>query len=318
MRQFKGGQSNPTYLIETPLRALRAAPQAAGQAVAVGACRRSRVPGHQRAARTRFPGRRAGALLRRRGRHRHARSSSWPMSRAGCSGSRICRRPTSAERAQVYDAMNATLARLHNFDPAAIGLADYGRGENYVARQVERWSKQYRASETQPIEDDGAADRLAAGASAAAAATAACAWRLPARQHDRRCRCRAAILAVLDWELSTLGDPLADFSYHLMAVAHAALRSRHRLALKASILPCSAFRRLPAMSTPMWRAPASIRGRICRPISPIISSGSRRSCKALPAVCATAPRPAPSPPIKAALVAPLAAKGWEFAQQAGA
>ena len=58
-----------------------------------------------------------------------------------------------AERAQVYDAMNATLARLHNFDPAKIGLGDYGRGENYVARQVERWSKQYRASETARIEE---------------------------------------------------------------------------------------------------------------------------------------------------------------------
>jgi len=58
-----------------------------------------------------------------------------------------------AERARVYDAMNATLARLHTFDPAAIGLSDYGRGENYVARQIERWSKQYRASETGQIEE---------------------------------------------------------------------------------------------------------------------------------------------------------------------
>ena len=60
---------------------------------------------------------------------------------------------TPAERAAVYDAMNATLARLHSFDPAAIGLGDFGRGENYVARQVERWSKQYRASETEPIDE---------------------------------------------------------------------------------------------------------------------------------------------------------------------
>jgi aminoglycoside phosphotransferase (APT) family kinase protein len=49
--------------------------------------------------------------------------------------------------------MNATIARLHSFDPAAIGLGDYGRGENYVARQVDRWSKQYRASETGKIEE---------------------------------------------------------------------------------------------------------------------------------------------------------------------
>src|SRR6185369_4231769 len=59
---------------------------------------------------------------------------------------------SAAERAALYDAANATLARLHAFDPAALGLADFGRGENYVARQVERWSKQYRASQTGPID----------------------------------------------------------------------------------------------------------------------------------------------------------------------
>jgi aminoglycoside phosphotransferase (APT) family kinase protein len=57
-----------------------------------------------------------------------------------------------AERAAVYDAMNDTIARLHSFDPAALGLGDFGKGENYVARQVDRWSKQYRASETEKIE----------------------------------------------------------------------------------------------------------------------------------------------------------------------
>ena len=57
-----------------------------------------------------------------------------------------------AERAAVYDAMNETIARLHAFDPAKIGLADFGKGENYVARQVDRWSKQYRASETEKID----------------------------------------------------------------------------------------------------------------------------------------------------------------------
>ena len=59
----------------------------------------------------------------------------------------------AAERAAVYDAMNATIARLHTFDPAQIGLGDFGKGENYVARQVERWSKQYRASETEKIDE---------------------------------------------------------------------------------------------------------------------------------------------------------------------
>ena len=96
----------------------------------------------------------------------------------------------AAERTAVYDAMNATLARLHSFDPAAIGLADFGRGENYVGRQVERWSKQYRASQTQEIDAMDAADRLAARAPAARRPGAARAWRLPARQHDPRARTR--------------------------------------------------------------------------------------------------------------------------------
>ena len=71
-----------------------------------------------------------------------------------------CRRA----RARSTTRSISTLARLHSFDPAALGLADFGRGENYVARQVERWCRQYRASETERIEDDGAADRMAAGA----------------------------------------------------------------------------------------------------------------------------------------------------------
>src|SRR6185312_10336568 len=118
-----------------------------------------------------------------------------------------------AERAAIYDAMNATIARLHAFDPAEIGLADFGKGENYVARQVERWSKQYRASETEKIE---AMEQLIA-------------WlprHIPPTQTVRLvhgdfrldnliiARDAPEVAAVLDWELSTLGDPLADFTYH--------------------------------------------------------------------------------------------------------
>ena len=138
--------------------------------------------------------------------------------------------PTSnpAERAQVYDAMNATLARLHSYDPAAIGLADYGRGENYVARQIERWSKQYRASETEKIED---MERLMAWLPA----------HLPPPQPPRLVHGdyrldniiiapdAPKILAVLDWELSTLGDPLGRLFLPPDAMAYAAVRSRHRL-----------------------------------------------------------------------------------------
>ncbi len=122
----------------------------------------------------------------------------------------------AAERAAVYDAMNATLARLHAFDPAAIGLGDFGRGENYVARQVERWSKQYRTSQTGEIEDmERLMEWLAKHLPPAA----------PVRIVHGDYRLDNVIVglsaptirAVLDWELSTLGDPLADFTYHLMA-----------------------------------------------------------------------------------------------------
>ena len=121
-----------------------------------------------------------------------------------------------AERTAVYDAMNDTIARLHNFDPAQIGLGDFGKGENYVARQVARWSKQYRASETEKIEEmeqliDWLPQHLPPSG--------------PIRvvHGDYRidnlivAKDAPKVIAVLDWELSTLGDPLADFSYHLMA-----------------------------------------------------------------------------------------------------
>ena len=119
------------------------------------------------------------------------------------------------ERAAVYDAMNATLARLHTFDPAAIGLADFGRGENYVARQVDRWSKQYRASMTQEVDEMEALMRWLPEHLPPPAPVRIVHgdYRLDnvvLARHD------AKILAVLDWELATLGDPLADFSYHLM------------------------------------------------------------------------------------------------------
>ena len=120
-----------------------------------------------------------------------------------------------AGRGAIYDAMNAVIAALHKVDYAAIGLADYGKPGNYFMRQIDRWTKQYRASETEKIE---AMDRLMD-------------W-LPQNvprddetsivHGDYRLDnmifhpTEPRVLAVLDWELSTLGNPLGDFSYHMM------------------------------------------------------------------------------------------------------
>lgn len=123
---------------------------------------------------------------------------------------------SKTERSAIYDEMNRVIAQLHNIDYAAIGLADYGKPGNYFARQIDRWTKQYRASETEKID---AMEHLIA-------------WlpnNIPAGDDtsivhgDYRMDnmifhpTEPRILALLDWELSTLGHPLADFSYHLMS-----------------------------------------------------------------------------------------------------
>ena len=122
-----------------------------------------------------------------------------------------------SERAAYMDAMNATLARLHTLDYVELGLVDYGKPGQYVARQVNRWSNQYLADEA--AGRDTNMDRLVAWLPA----------HLPARDEttlthgDFRADnlifhpTEPRVLAVLDWELSTLGDPLADFAYHCMA-----------------------------------------------------------------------------------------------------
>ena len=123
-----------------------------------------------------------------------------------------------AQRRAIYEAQVDTLAALHRFDPVAIGLGDYGRPGNYFERQVGRWTKQYRASEIDPIP---AMDRLIEFLPATLPPEG------PARIVHGDFRLDNLILApeaaevraVLDWELSTLGDPMADFSYLLIAWA---------------------------------------------------------------------------------------------------
>jgi aminoglycoside phosphotransferase (APT) family kinase protein len=120
-----------------------------------------------------------------------------------------------AERGAMFQSMNAVIAALHGVAYETVGLGDFGRPGNYMGRQIARWSRQYRASETATI---NAMDRLID-------------W-LPARlppegaasvvHGDYRMdnlvfhKTEPRVIGVLDWELSTIGDPLADFAYHLM------------------------------------------------------------------------------------------------------
>ena len=215
VKQFKGGQSNPTYLLDTPARryVLRRKPPGKLLPSAHAVDREYRVISALHA--QNFPVAQPLAFCA------DESVAGTPFYVMSFADGRVFWEPqmpgsNPAERAAVYDAMNDAIARLHAFDPAKIGLGDFGRGENYVARQVERWSKQYRASETEKIDamerliewlprhiPPGGPSRLVHGD-----------YRL-----DNLIIAPDApkIIAVLDWELSTLGDPLADFTYHLMA-----------------------------------------------------------------------------------------------------
>lgn len=214
VRQFKGGQSNPTYLLETPGRSyvLRRKPPGTLLPSAHAVDREYRVM--TALVRAGFPvpktlvlcedpgviGTAFYVMVKVEGR------IFWEPSMPGAA---------PGERRAVYGAMNAALAALHRLDPAALGLADFGRPDGYVARQVARWSKQYKASQTETIAE---MDRLIE-------------WLPGALPRENPARIvhgdfrldnlilapdRPQVAAVLDWELATLGDPVADFTYHLM------------------------------------------------------------------------------------------------------
>jgi aminoglycoside phosphotransferase (APT) family kinase protein len=317
VKQFKGGQSNPTYLLETATAkyVLRRKPPGKLLPSAHAVDREFRV---------------ISAL--------HAQG--FPVARpvlycsdesvAGTAfyvmdfvDGRVFWEPqmpgaNPAERKAVYDDMNAVLAHLHSFDPAAIGLSDFGKGENYVARQVDRWSKQYRASETEQIpEMDRLIDWLPRHLPPAAPV------RLVHGDYRLDNTILAAdapkILAVLDWELSTLGDPLADFTYHLMqwhmphSDAGAGTGSLFGLDLETLGLPSLADYvdlyvsrtgldprpHLPVyLAYNFFRIAAILQGIIGR-----VRDGTATNENA---------------PAKAQMIRPLAVKAWDFAQEAGA
>jgi aminoglycoside phosphotransferase (APT) family kinase protein len=221
VEQFKGGQSNPTFKLLTPGRAyvMRAKPGPAARLLpsAHAVDREFRVM--SALADTPVPVARMHLLCEDEsiiGRAFYVMEFVegrvlWDQALPGL---------TIAQRGEIYDEMNRVIAALHQVDVAAVGLADYGKPGNYFERQIGRWSKQYVASITEPIE---AMDRLMEWLPANLPASARDESQVSVVHGDYRLDnlifhpTEPRILAVLDWELSTLGHPLADFSYHCMA-----------------------------------------------------------------------------------------------------
>ncbi len=212
--QFKGGQSNPTYRLDTPGRAyvLRRKPMGVLLPSAHAVDREFKVISALHA--QGFPVAQPYGLCTDDG---VIGSMFYVMSlvegRVYWNGQLPDQ--TVEQRKGIYAAEIGTLARLHNYDPEAIGLGAYGKPGNYFARQIDRWSKQYRASETETIEE---ANRLMVWLPTSVPEQE----RVSIVHGDYRIdnlmfrEDRPEVAAVLDWELSTLGDPLADFTYYLM------------------------------------------------------------------------------------------------------
>jgi aminoglycoside phosphotransferase (APT) family kinase protein len=214
VRQFKGGQSNPTYQLVTPNRkyVLRRKPPGKLLPSAHAVDREFKAISALHP--TGFPVAKPYVLCEDES---IIGTMFYVME---CVEGRVIWEGTvpgvdKKERWAIYDAMNETLARLHNLDYEKIGLGDFGKPGAYVARQISRWTKQYQLSETEKIDE---MNKLIE-------------W-LPAHlppegkpsvvHGDYRLDnmilhpTEPKVLAVIDWELCTIGDPLADFTYHLM------------------------------------------------------------------------------------------------------
>ena len=213
--KYPTGQSNPTYRLETPGRAyvLRSKPPGKLLKSAHMVEREFRVL--RALENVGFPAPRALALCEDEG----VTGSVFYL--MGYVDGRILWDPalpdlTNTERAAIYDSMNAGLAALHSIDVAKAGLADYGKPGSYFQRQTQRWSEQYRSSETKPVPDmDRLIDWLAAHMPPDDG-------RVSLVHGDFRidnmifAHDSGRLLAVLDWELSTLGHPFADLAYQCM------------------------------------------------------------------------------------------------------
>jgi aminoglycoside phosphotransferase (APT) family kinase protein len=221
VEQFKGGQSNPTYKLITPGQAyvLRAKPGPAAKLLpsahaidrefrVMGALRDTGVPVakmHLLCEDESVIGRAFYVMEFVEGR------VFWDQSLPGMS---------NAQRGATYDEMNRVIAALHRVDIEAAGLKGFGKPGNYFERQIGRWSKQYVASSTEPIV---AMDKLIEWLPGHIPAAARDESQTTIVHGDFRLdnlifhSSEPRVLAVLDWELATLGHPLADLSYHCIA-----------------------------------------------------------------------------------------------------
>jgi aminoglycoside phosphotransferase (APT) family kinase protein len=217
--RFKGGQSNPTYLLSTPNRqyVMRTKPAPAAQLLPSAHALEREFRVQSALAASAVPVTRMFCLCEDEsiiGRVFYVMDFVegrifWDQSLPGMA---------PAERRAIYAELNRVIAALHSVDFGAAGLESYGRAGNYFTRQIDRWTRQYRASEIEPIE---AMDRLID-------------WlplNIPYEAHPQVSLVHGdyridnvifhptepRILAVIDWELSTIGHPLADFAYHLMS-----------------------------------------------------------------------------------------------------
>lgn len=313
IRQFKGGQSNPTYELTTPTAAyvLRRKPPGQLLASAHAVDREFRVISALGA--QGFPVARAHALCEDEGvigsmfyvMEKVEGRVLWDLKLPGLE---------PAERRAIYEAQTDALAQLHAYDPEAIGLGDYGRPGNYFARQVGRWTKQYHASETHKIPD---MDRLIAFLPDSLppegpARVVHGDFRLDNLMIDND---SPRVKAVLDWELSTLGDPMADFSYLLIGWVLPASQKNgvNGADLKALGIPSveetvARYAEKAGVAAPTnldWLMAYNLfrLAAICQGIGGRVRDGTAASAHAV---------------AMAAQVEPLSAAAWDFAKKAGA
>ena len=221
VEQFKGGQSNPTYKLITPQRSyvMRSKPGPAAKLLpsahavereftVMSALHGSDVPVpkmHLLCEDESVIGRAFYVMEFMQGR------VFWDQSLPDIA---------KADRAAYYDEMNRVIAALHNVDVNKAGLASYGKPGNYFERSIGRWTKQYLASITDPID---AMEKLIEWLPANIPASARDEGQISVVHGDYRLdnlmfhATEPRVIAVLDWELSTTGHPLADFSYHCMS-----------------------------------------------------------------------------------------------------